>query len=140
MQTLQAAMNGQQDRQSRILIVDNDDRALSSLETLVRKEGFDTRTTWSGREALALIESRPFDVVLVDDHLPDLYHGEFLKRASRRAAQLRIIVMHTGKPLPAAVRRHKVLGAVAVVDKTDPEQIRQVLTPRNHDAGLENQP
>lgn len=120
-------MNKQQDRPSKLLIVDNADHVSSVLEELFSAEGFDTHSTWSGREALALIQSRPFDVLLVSDHLPDLYYGEFLKQASRQAAQPYIIVLHTGKPLSGDLGRYRRLGAAAVVDKTDPEQIRQVL-------------
>ena len=112
-----------------VLIVDNDDRVLYSLEELVRSEGFDIRTTWSGREALALIQSQPFDLVLVDSHLPDIYYGEFLKLASRHTHS--IIVMQKGRPLPGSLRRHKTLGASAVVDKGDLKHLRQLLAARH---------
>jgi CheY-like chemotaxis protein len=112
-----------------ILIVENDDRVLDSLETLVRSEGFDLRTTWSGREALALLQSQPFDLVLVDSHLPDIYYGEFLRLASRHTRS--IVVMQAGRAQPSAVRRHKTLGAAAVVDKGDPRQLRQLLAARH---------
>jgi CheY-like chemotaxis protein len=128
-------MSEPQTHRSCVLIVENDDHALALLETLVRREGFDARTTWSGHEALALIESRPFSVVLVDSHLPDLYYGEFLKKASRQMRHPYIAVMQKGKPLPGAVRRHKALGATTVVDKHDAEQIRHVLAAR-HQASL----
>jgi CheY-like chemotaxis protein len=112
-----------------ILIVENDDRVLDALETLVRSEGFDLRTTWSGREALALLQSQPFDLVLVDAHLPDIYYGEFLRLASRHTRSL--IVLQSGRPLPGSLRRHKTLGAAAVVDKGDPRQLRQLLAARH---------
>lgn len=112
-----------------VLIVENDDRVLDTLEALVRGEGFDLRTTWSGREALALLQSHPFDMVLVDVHLPDIYYGEFLRLASRHTHSL--IVMQSGRPLPSSLRRHKTLGAEAVVDKRDPRQLRQLLAARH---------
>jgi CheY-like chemotaxis protein len=124
-------MNAPKGRRSSVLIVENDDHALTFLEALAKNEGFDSRATWSGHEALALIESRPFDVVLVNNHLPDLYYGDFLKRASRQVPHPYIVVMQKGKPLPGAMRRHKTLGAVAVVDKKDTEQIRQMLAARH---------
>jgi DNA-binding NtrC family response regulator len=128
-------MNASQQHRSSVLIVDNDEHILTSLEALVKNEGFDSRTTWSGHEALALIESHPFDVVLVNNHLPDLYYGDFLKRASKQVPHAYIVVMQKGKPLPGAMRRHKSLGAVAIVDKKDTEQIRQVLITRHLAAG-----
>jgi DNA-binding response OmpR family regulator len=110
---------------NQILIVENDERLLDTLETMARNEGFEARTTWSGREALALLQSQPFDLVLVDNHLPDIYYGEFLKLASRHTRSL--VVMQGGRPLPRSVRRDKTLGASAVVDKHDPRQLRQLL-------------
>ena len=122
-------MNQYHAGRQQVLIVENDDRMLSSLEELVRSEGFDIRTTWSGREALALIQSQPFDLVLVDSHLPDIYYGEFLRLASRHTHSL--IVMQPGKPLAASMRRHKTLGAAAVIDKSDARQLRQLLAARH---------
>ena len=124
-------MNAPQGRRSSVLIVENDDHALTFLEALAKNEGFDSRATWSGHEALALIESRHFDVVLLNDHLPDLYYGDFLKRANRQLPHPYIVVMRKGKPSPGAMRRHKVLGAAAVIDKNDIGQIRRLLAARH---------
>ena len=112
-----------------VLIVENDETVLDTLESLARSEGFDPRTTWSGREALALLQSQPFDLVLVDSHLPDIYYGEFLKLASRHTRSL--VVMQSGRPMPSSLRRHKMLGASDVVDKHDPKQLRHLLTSRH---------
>jgi CheY-like chemotaxis protein len=122
-------MNQHHGGRQRVLIVENDDGMLQSLEELVRSEGFDIRTTWSGREALALIQSQPFDLVLVDSHLPDIYYGEFLRLASRHNHSL--VVMQAGRPLPGSLRRHKTLGATAVIDKGDARQLRQLLAARH---------
>jgi two-component system, OmpR family, response regulator TctD len=127
--TMQAVTDSYHAGRSQILIVENDEPVLHSLEALVQSEGFDVRTTWSGREALALIQSQPFDLVLVDSHLPDIYYGEFLRLASRHSRS--IIVMQRGRPLPGSLRRHKTLGAAAVVDKGDPRQLRQLLAARH---------
>jgi CheY-like chemotaxis protein len=114
---------------NRVLLVENDERALRYLEDIIRSEGFDLRTTWSGHEALALIQSQTFDLVLVDDHLPDIYYGEFVRLASRHNHSL--VVMHSGKSLSGSLRRHRALGAAGVVDKNDPRQLRQLLLARH---------
>jgi CheY-like chemotaxis protein len=120
-------MSTQKDGKSRILIVDNDEDVLRIFDNLFRNEGFDTRTTWSGHEALALAKSRPFDVFLVDDYLPDLHSADFLKRLSRHSAQPSIIVMRKGKPTPAELRHYESLGATAVVNKNDLEQVQRAV-------------
>ena len=68
-------MNSRRGARSRVLIVDNNEDVLNTLDKLLTEEGFDTRTTWSGHEALALIRSQPFDVLLVDDYLADLHEA-----------------------------------------------------------------
>jgi DNA-binding response OmpR family regulator len=126
---MQPARELSQNGRKNILIIENDERVLNALEALVSAEGFNIRTTWSGREALALIQSQPFDLVLVADHLPDIYCGEFVKMASRHSRS--IVVMHSGRPLPSSLRRYKTLGATVVVDKDDTRQLRQLLAARH---------
>jgi CheY-like chemotaxis protein len=120
-------MSSRRDAKSRALIVDNDEDVLNALDKLLREEGFDTRTTWSGHEALALIQSHPFDVLLVDDYIADLHVAEFLKRVKQQVQQPAVVVMRQCKPGPTDVRRYGSLGASAVVDKRDPEQVRRAL-------------
>jgi len=120
-------MNSRRDSRSRVLIVDNNEDVLNALDKLLRDEGFDTRTTWSGHEALALMQSRSFDVLLVDDYLADLHVAEFLKRVKLQVKQPAVVVMQKGRPVPTDVRRYGSLGASAVVDKRDPEQVRRAL-------------
>ena len=112
-----------------VLIVENDEHLLGCLESLARDEGFEIRATWSGREALALLQSHTFDLVLVDHHLPDIYCGEFLKKASRHSRS--IVILHAGHPIPSMLKRYKTLGAAGVVDRADPKQVRQLLISRH---------
>jgi hypothetical protein len=55
--------------------------------------GFEARTTWSGYEALSVLEARGVDVLVVDDYVGDLHVGDFLKRVGHLAIQPWIIVM-----------------------------------------------
>jgi DNA-binding NtrC family response regulator len=54
-----------------ILIVDDEAEIRESLETLLEIEGYSASSAASGREGLAQIAERPFDVVLLDLALPD---------------------------------------------------------------------
>jgi len=120
-------MNSRRGARKRVLIVDNSEDVLNAVDKLLRNEGFDTRTTWSGHEALALMQSQPFDVLLVDDYLADLHVAEFLKRVKLQVKQPAVVVMQNGQPVPTDMRRYGSLGASAVVDKRDPEQVRRAL-------------
>ena len=48
----------------KVLIVDNDDRVLWKFQESLENAGFDTTATWSGQEALVLLKSGAFDVLL----------------------------------------------------------------------------
>ena len=126
---MRAVMDETKTAHQSVLIIENDERLLGSLEALAKGEGFDIRTTWSGHEALALLQSHHFDLVLVDNHLPDIYCGEFLKKASRYSRA--IVVLQPGRPVPTLLKRYKILGAAGVVDRGDPKQVRQLLISRH---------
>src|SRR5260370_17274769 len=55
----------------RILIIDDEAEIRESLETLLQLEGYTVAVAGSGREGLAQIGQRSFDVVLLDLALPD---------------------------------------------------------------------
>src|SRR5260370_17821980 len=55
----------------RILIIDDEAEIRESLETLLQLEGYTVVVAGSGREGLAQIGQRAFDVVLLDLALPD---------------------------------------------------------------------
>lgn len=106
-----------------VLIVDNDDRILWAFQEHLESAGFDTEATWSGREALALLGSGKFDVLLVDDYLPDIHSHDFLKRVGRLANQPSIVVMHSAEPKPADVQSYAALDVAELVDKRDPVKV-----------------
>ncbi len=56
-------------RKKRILIADCYVEVLLALGRMLENAGFDTTTAWTGREALSLIQSQTFDLVLVRETL-----------------------------------------------------------------------
>jgi len=86
-----AHMNAQTGQE--VLIVDNDEDDLLALDGELKELGHAPMTTWSGIEALSLLQSRRFDVLLVDSYLPDMYIGDFLERVSQLPARPKIWVM-----------------------------------------------
>ncbi len=63
----------------RILVVDDETSMCQYLTILLRKEGYEVTTASSGVEALALMERRPFDVVISDIQMPQLDGIQLLK-------------------------------------------------------------
>ena len=99
------------------LIVDNDDKIQRLLQGILQNMGLDTRTTWSGYEALALIRSDHLDVLLVDDYVPDLHFLDLLKRVGQSPIQPWRVVMQAAVPTSHDLRRYALLGASSVVGK-----------------------
>ena len=86
----------------RALIVDDDANFRDSLELLVRRERFATRTAGSLEEAGKVLEAGPFDVVLMDLSLPD---GDGLSwlREQEAAAGTEVIVITGSTSVEAAI-------------------------------------
>jgi CheY-like chemotaxis protein len=111
-----------------VLIVDNDDRILWKFQQLLENAGFNTSATWSGHEALELLRSGVFDVLLVDDYLPDLHSHNFLERVNRLPIQPSIVVMHNEMPRPGDLRCYESLGVSELVSKRDPVKVCQAVS------------
>jgi len=63
----------------KILIVD-DDKALSTVfEAALKKESFEVETVYTGQSALEKAKSQKYDLILLDQVLPDLQGNEVLK-------------------------------------------------------------
>ncbi len=115
-----------------ILIVDDDEHVLMALEALLAGEGYDTTTAWSGHEALELLGSKQFDLVLIDDWLPDLNSNEILKQIQRLEVQPLVIVMQA-RPTRSEVSELASSGVSDFVGKWRPRReisqaVRKCLT------------
>ena len=117
----------QRNHKGSVLIVDNDDRVLWAFQEHLENAGFNTESTWSGHEALVLLGSGKFDVLLVDEYLPDIHAHDFLKRVGRLSNQPSIVVMHSAEPKPADVQSYAALDVSELVDKRDPAKVCQAV-------------
>ena len=100
-----------------ILIADDDELVLMTLEALLESQGYDTTTAWSGREALKLMRSRSFDLVLLDDYLPDLDSEEILRQIQQHMAIKPLVIVMQTRPTLDARTRYASLGAADVMGK-----------------------
>lgn len=83
-------------RNKRVLIVDNNEEESGRLGVVLQRAGFDSIATWSGLEALELLKSAQYDILLVSSHLPDVYVGDFFERVNRLPGRPCSIVMQEG--------------------------------------------
>lgn len=80
-------------RNQQILVVDNDEDVRSSVVRDLEACGYEAVTTWSGVEALNLLRSIKFAVLLTGEYLPDMYIGRFLAEVSRLPIQPTVFIM-----------------------------------------------
>lgn len=73
-------------RMKKILFVDDEPNLLDALERMLRHQSREWEMAFvgSGKEALALLESRPFDVVISDVLMPEMDGAELLEWVQRR--------------------------------------------------------
>ncbi len=82
-------------RNKRVLIVDNNEEESGRLGVMLQRAGFDSIATWSGLEALELLKSGEYDILLVSSYLPDVYVGDFFERVNRIAGPA-VLDRHAG--------------------------------------------
>ena len=63
---------------------------------MLQRAGFDSIATWSGLEALELLKSGEYDILLVSSYLPDMYVGDFFERVNRLPVRPCSIVIQEG--------------------------------------------
>lgn len=74
---------GRDDAAGRVLVVDDEPEVAAVLAEILRNDGHPTRIAHTGEDALKLIASEPFDVILSDIRMPQL-DGPSLYRMLRR--------------------------------------------------------
>jgi CheY-like chemotaxis protein len=111
----------------RILIADCDEDVLIILEKLLEDAGFDTTTVWTAKEALKLTDSDAFDLVLVNEYLPDADCGDVLRALQERGGQIPCIVMQPSAPEFVDFTRFEALGAKDIVCKHCFRQIVEIV-------------
>jgi DNA-binding response OmpR family regulator len=82
----------------RILIVDDDDSIRSTLSLVLKHNGFDVVAAANVNDALQLIGSQTFDVLLSDLHMPDPGDGLTVVSAMRHSNPKAITLIFSGYP------------------------------------------
>lgn len=107
-----------------ILIIEDDTVMRQSLEQLLLLAGHGVLSAGTGREGLAIFESRRCDLVLLDFRLPDANGMDVLKRL-READEDVLVIMLTAYPaVQAAVAAMKVGAYDYIVKPFDFEELK----------------
>jgi len=112
----------------KVLVADCHEEVLIALEKMLEDAGFDTTTVWTARDALKLVDSQVFDLVLVNEYLPDAECEGLLKALRKRGAQMPCIVMQPSAPQITDFTGLRILGAHDIVCKYAYQQIVVVVS------------
>jgi DNA-binding NtrC family response regulator len=85
------------DRNSRILIVDDDENIRKVLTTILEDEGYDVETADTAKAAIEKTERKTYNIALIDIRLPDMEGIELLTKMRTTTPRLRKIIV-TGYP------------------------------------------
>ena len=76
-----------------VLIADDDQAVLTMLYKVVRSNGIEADTAASGEEALALLEQKPYDLLLLDVNMYGMDGFQVVQAIRRRGLKLPIIIV-----------------------------------------------
>jgi DNA-binding response OmpR family regulator len=113
-------------RRKCILVLGIDEQLLIDLERLLENRGFATTTTWDTDEALHLVQSHRFDLLLIGDHPPQVAASEVLRQVQSGRTSVPCIILQQ-KSAPFSEEYFYSLGAAGVVTSREPGEIdRQI--------------
>ena len=101
----------------KVLIADDEPNIVTSLEFLMRRNGYETRIARDGEEALAEVERFQPDVLLLDVMLPHRDGFEVCQKLRAEGWTKLKIVMLTAKGRDIEIEKGLALGADAYVTK-----------------------
>jgi len=104
------------ERKINILVVDDEQIILDSIEKHLRKENYNVRTALSVSEAQRLMEETRFDIFLMDLMMPDIDGMEFMRMVKTDQPKVPVIMI-TGYATINTALQAKQLGAFDYIAK-----------------------
>jgi two-component system response regulator PilR (NtrC family) len=95
----------------RILIVDDEPSMRDMLRIVLRRDGYDVQVAENGRQAIALLQREPVDLLLSDIRMPDVTGVEVLRAAKEANRDIVAFMMTAYASTDSAVEAMR-LGAV----------------------------
>ena len=90
-------------KKPRILLIDDDKNTANGLRKILLQDGYDTSCTYTGNEALNLIDTEPFDIVITDMKLPDISGFSIIERVKKKDADIPVIMITAFSSLQTAI-------------------------------------
>ena len=100
----------------KILIVDDEKNIRLGLTKCLQKEGYDIEEAEDGKDALELIITRKYNLILMDVQMPKMTGFDVLKKIREKGIATRVVMMTAFGTVDMAVDSMK-LGAVDFLSK-----------------------
>ena len=114
-------------KNTRILIVDDEEIVRESLSGWLGKDGYTIGTAADGAAALRTMEEAPWSILLVDLKMPGIDGLEVLKRVKERWPDTAVLIMTAYATVDTAVNAMKAGAFDYVVKPFDPEEVSLVV-------------
>lgn len=106
-----------------ILIVDDEPKVRFTLSIILKREGYPISAVGTGREALQLLKSYRFSLVILDILLPDLNGLILLPQIQRLCPSLPVLVLSSDDSLDTTMQAIKLGARGYLVKPIVPDQI-----------------
>src|SRR4051812_6304310 len=86
----------------KVLIVDDDDVLLSTLQQVCESMGFEAEVAASGGEALSMLKDRPYAVLISDVRMPQMDGPTLMENMKKAGHKVPVILMtgYSGNSIP----------------------------------------
>jgi DNA-binding response OmpR family regulator len=101
----------------KILIIDREPDIRKTLAFLLTQEGYQTRGTSSGEEAISILDSESFDMVIMDINLPGTNGLQVMRNIMEREEDVKVIVLTGLASIDNAVQALRAEGAFDFLGK-----------------------
>lgn len=89
--------------QLKMMLVDDEERFLSTTRKLLEKKGFEVQTASSGSEALEMLRTHPVHVVILDVKMPGMDGVATLREIKRQFPMVEVIMLTGHATVESAV-------------------------------------
>lgn len=114
-------------RPLQVLLVDDEPIVGKRLLPSLAKDGYELEFCENGREALARIDAKPFDIVVTDVRMQDVDGLQILEHVRRRSPRTQVVII-TGYATLEVAREALAKGACRVIAKPfKPDELREAL-------------
>lgn len=93
--------------QAKILVVDDEASMCQFMQIMLAKEGYEVSASQSGKEALARLQQKPYDLVIADLMMPEMSGLELLSQVKKIDPALNFIVITAFASVDSAIEALK---------------------------------